>query len=854
MVKPSVVPFIPRTQPDSTQGSSKKRRRWFGARGREPMNSRKENPKTRGWRGTWAACMEWLGQKQWLFGVILIGFLLGKAVMLEGMAPFAVAFYAVVLYKRREYAAWAALASIAGSFWSTDPSPAIVCAEIAIVYLLYRGLEAYERAEIAHAPIVVFTATLLVRLFYTVMTDSKEWLPYVLTAVEAALSTVLTLLLLHAIPVLSKKNRRVGLRHEEWIGAMILLASVMTGLVGWTVYGVGVDQAFSRYIVLLFALAGGPLMGCVAGVVAGIVLSLSDLGLVSQIGMLAFGGLLAGLIREGGKAATVFGMLLGTSMLALYSGRAEDTMLSVWATVAASALLLATPRTLVQYIARYVPGTADYARNQQDYAKKVRDLTAERVERFSEVFRQLSRSFRQITYAGDAARQSQDFDHFVSAVHENSCKGCHRFGQCWDNQFFQTYKLMTDMMSAIEAEPDLSPSKIPKAWARHCVKTPQVLEVLKRQYDLYRHDLHWHKQLQDSRLLVADQLSGVSQVMDDLVKEIRREAKELVRHDEQIREELDKLGLDIISVDIISLEEGHIEIELVHSFRPGFDESRKIIAPLLSDILGESITVTSERTDSPGGDRTTVTFASAKAFEVETGVAGAAKDGGWLSGDSFSMVELGSGKFAVSLSDGMGNGSRARMESSAALHMLEQLLQSGINERLAVKSVNSVLLLRSPEEMFATVDLALIDLHTAQATMLKIGSTPSFIKRGKEVIPVSAGNLPIGILHDIEIDVLQVELQPGDTLIMMTDGILDAPGHAINKELWVKRVLQEIPTDDPQELADTLLDTALRQYPGGGGIRDDMTVVVTRITRHQPEWASFRWPGINRQERPRTVS
>jgi stage II sporulation protein E len=291
---------------------------------------------------------------------------------------------------------------------------------------------------------------------------------------------------------------------------------------------------------------------------------------------------------------------------------------------------------------------------------------------------------------------------------------------------------------------------------------------------------------------------------------------------------------------------------MVHAFRTGYDECRKMIAPILSEILGETVSVSHERSGVPATHLSTVTFASAKIYEVETGVAGAAKDGDMLSGDSFSMVELGNGKFAVALSDGMGNGVRARMESSAALSMLEQLLQSGIDERLAVKSVNSVLLLRSPEEMFATVDLALIDLYTAHATMLKIGSTPSFIKRGREIIPIAANNLPIGILHDIEIDLLRVQLQPGDTLIMMTDGILDSPGHAINKELWMKRVLQEMDDGDPQEIADALLDTALRQYPGG--VKDDMTVIVTRLTRHQPEWAAFRWPGLNRLERPRTVS
>lgn len=851
MVKPSVIPFVPRPQREQPSEEPIKARGWF-RRKKAPKGAR-DRGDAEGWRAAWARWSELAHSKQWLIAILLVGFLLGRAVMLEGLTPFAAAFFAVVLYVRRENALWAALALIGGSLLSADPMPLVIAAEIAVIYLLYRGLEAYERADLSQAPIVVFSSALLVRLFYTMMMERTEWLPYALTFVEAGLSAVLTLLFLHALPVLSRSVAKTKLRHEEWIGALILVASVMTGVVGWSVQGVAMENVLSRFIVLVFALAAGPLMGAAAGVVAGIVLSLSDLSAVSQIGLLAFGGLLAGLIREGGKAAAVFGMLLGTSVLALYSGTADETLNSAWASVAAAVLLFAMPRSLIRYIARYVPGTSDYAHSQQDYAKKVRDLTAERVEKFSEVFRQLSRSFRQITYDGESARQTQDFDHFVSAVHENNCANCHRYNQCWDGQFFQTYKLLTDMMSAVEAEPDLSPSKIPKAWNRHCIKTPQVLDVLKRQYDLYRHDRHWRRQIQDSRLLVADQLHGVSQVMDDLVKEIRREAKELNRHEEQIRGELDRLGLAIQSIDIVSLEEGHVEIEIVHAFRPGFDECRKVIAPLLSDILGESVSVMSERKLEQPGHWTSVTFGSAKAYEVDTGVAGAAKDGDWLSGDSFGMVELGTGKFAVSLSDGMGNGARARMESSSALTMLEQLLQSGIDEKLAVKSVNSVLLLRSPEEMFATVDLALIDLYTGQATLLKIGSTPSFIKRGRDVIPVDASNLPIGILEDIEIDVLQIELQEGDILVMMTDGILDAPDHAVNKEQWVKRVLQEIDSDDPQEVADSLLDMALRQYPGGG-IRDDMTVIATRITRHQPEWAAFRWPGANRLERPRTVS
>lgn len=847
MDKPSVVPFVPRPGTGQIFTPDKGAKRWFQRR--RPATDQQSHAREPSLIVRWGNALR---AQQWMLIVIGVGFLLGRAVMLEGISPFAAAFFGVVLYLRKDLAVWAALSLMAGSLLALDPMPLVICAEIGVIYLIYRGLALYERADLSHVPVVVFGATLIVRLFDTLLADMTTWLPYVLTLVEAGLAFVLTLLFIHALPVLSRTRKASHLKHEEWVGVAILLACLLTGMTGWTVYGVTIAGVLAGYFVMMTAYVGGPALGTSVGVVAGMILSLSNLGAASDIGLLAFGGLLAGLVREGGKTATVFGMLLGTSVMTLYGGDAARTMDTTWTMVAASILLLATSRSVLDSLSRFVPGTIDYAQNQREYAQKVRDLTAERVEKFSEVFRQLSRSFRQMTQAGETARQSRDFDHFVNAVHDGACSSCHRRGACWDGQFMQTYKLMTDMMTAVEETPEMKASEMPKGWSRVCVKTPLVLDLLKRQFEIYRNDMHWRQQLQDSRFLVADQLSGVSEVMDDLVKEIRREAKQMDKQEGQIREALEHLGLAIQGIDIISLEEGRIEIEMVHAFRTGYDECRKMIAPILSEILGENVSVRSERSGEPAEHLSTVVFASAKAYEVETGVAGAAKDGDMLSGDSFSMMELGNGKFAVALSDGMGNGVRARMESSAALSMLEQLLQSGIDERLAVKSVNSVLLLRSPDEMFATVDLALIDLYTAHATMLKIGSTPSFIKRGREIIPIAANNLPIGILQDIEIDLLRVQLQPDDTLIMMTDGILDSPGHAINKELWMKRVLQELDADDPQDIADALLDTALRQYPGG--VQDDMTVVVTRITRHQPEWAAFRWPGFNRMERPRTVS
>jgi stage II sporulation protein E len=156
--------------------------------------------------------------------------------------------------------------------------------------------------------------------------------------------------------------------------------------------------------------------------------------------------------------------------------------------------------------------------------------------------------------------------------------------------------------------------------------------------------------------------------------------------------------------------------------------------------------------------------------------------------------------------------------------------------------VNSTLLLRSKDEMFTTLDMAVIDLYTAKAEFLKIGSAPSFLKRGDEVRAISGANVPIGILQDIEVQSIDEQLRSGDILILMSDGIYDAPQNVYDKEEWLMRQIERLVTANPQEIADTLIEAAVRM--NHGQIHDDMTVMVTVISAHQPEWASIKLPGV----------
>jgi len=789
---------------------------------------------------------------KWNLLFLVMAFLLGRATILDELSPFAAAFFAVMMFMRRDIALTAGALMVIGALLSPVQHGIWIAAELIIFYLIYRGLESFERADISYAPLAVFTSTFLVGLFQAVVGPSLSWYAMMMMVADSVLSFILTLVFIQSVPVFSLRRKGRHLRNEEILCLVILLASVMTGAVGWEIYGLSIEHMMSRYLILLFALVGGASLGASVGVITGLILSLANMTALYQMSLLAFAGMLAGMLREGRKWAVALGMLLGSSILSIYLTGPAEVMSSTWESCIAILLFLVTPKSAISVIAKYVPGTQDHLNSQHEYAKRVREITAGRVAQFSQVFKQLSRSFGQMASSGEMSKQSEEVGHFMNAITEGACGNCLRRKACWDSNFYQTYKLMTEMMTSVEDNPELSRRDLPPKWNKMCLKIDQVLDLMKQEYSLYQNDMHWKRQIYDSRQLVAEQLSGVSQVMEDLAREIQREGQAMYKQEEQIRDALDKMGLSIHSIDIINLDHGNVEIEIVHAYTRGFDECRKIIAPLLSDIVDEHIAVVRENTPMGRDGLASVTFGSAKAFEVTTGVAGAAKGGDLLSGDSFSAMELGNGTYAVAISDGMGNGERARLESSTALGILEQLLQSGMDEKLAVKSVNSILMLRSPDEVYATVDMALIDEFSAQTTFLKIGSSPSFIKRGHEVIPITASNLPIGIIQDIEIDLVTVQLLPGDILIMMTDGVYDAPGYAVNKDLWIKRTISEIRGDDPQEMADCLLETVIRYQKNT--IHDDMTVVVAKVDHLVPQWATLHIPGISRLERPRTVS
>jgi stage II sporulation protein E len=95
-----------------------------------------------------------------------------------------------------------------------------------------------------------------------------------------------------------------------------------------------------------------------------------------------------------------------------------------------------------------------------------------------------------------------------------------------------------------------------------------------------------------------------------------------------------------------------------------------------------------------------------------------------------------------------------------------------------------------------------------------------------EVEQLSTGSLPLGIFQQADVQPIHRQLQDGDYLIMVSDGVVDAFGEDCY-EVSMANAIAALQDRNPGEIAERLLRLALRM--GGGHIRDDMTILVLEL-------------------------
>ena len=173
------------------------------------------------------------------------------------------------------------------------------------------------------------------------------------------------------------------------------------------------------------------------------------------------------------------------------------------------------------------------------------------------------------------------------------------------------------------------------------------------------------------------------------------------------------------------------------------------------------------------------------------------------------------------LSDGMGTGGRAAVDSAMASGLLAQLIKAGFGYDCSLKIVNSAMIFKSVDESLATIDAANIDLFSGRMDMYKAGAAPTVIRQRGYTGRAESTSLPAGILREVKFDCAGVNLSKGDIVVMLSDGA------AVDGIEWISHEIGLWQDGSAQKLAEKLADMALRRCEKGH--EDDITVMVAII-------------------------
>src|SRR5699024_3956137 len=431
--------------------------------------------------------------------LLLVGLLLGRAVILYNISPFAIAFLATFwsVYKRRMLPI---IAFVLGGAWSYSVEHGIfVTISTAVFMIFVQFLK--NRSNMRLLMLFIFLSTVLTRLFLYSLPSQISAYEWLLLTIEGVLGIVLFLIFMQSLPLLAQKRYKPALKNEELICIIILLASILTGFIGWEVYAVSLEHVFSRYIVLMLAFVGGAAIGSTVGVVAGLILSLANVANLYQMSLLAFSGLLGGLLHEGKKHGVSLGLLVGTFLVGIY-GEMQTLTATMLESGIAILLFYLTPNGLLKQLSKYIPGTTEYSFEERKYLQKVRDVTAQRVEQFSAVFEALSKSFIQSSEKTNDQERIDETDYFLSLVTEKRCQSCFMKKRCWQNRFDETYSIMKNMKNDLIIYDEVQPSNMTK-FENHCVKSKRVSDTMVKEVSLLKINKKLKNQVIESKKIVA---------------------------------------------------------------------------------------------------------------------------------------------------------------------------------------------------------------------------------------------------------------------------------------------------------------------------------------------------------------
>jgi sigma-B regulation protein RsbU (phosphoserine phosphatase) len=199
-----------------------------------------------------------------------------------------------------------------------------------------------------------------------------------------------------------------------------------------------------------------------------------------------------------------------------------------------------------------------------------------------------------------------------------------------------------------------------------------------------------------------------------------------------------------------------------------------------------------------------------------------------VGGDYYDYLDLPDGELGLVLADVSGKGASAALVMASLYGCIRaHAANHGARCAQVVSLANGLLHAATEIGRYATLFYAVYNSASRELSYVNAGHPPAIVARGRDVLPLGSASPPIGLFDRLKLTTERVQLQPGDRLLIYSDGLTEAMnpsaeefGHARLADLLVHSS-----GTSSADLRDEILMT-LRAHTGGGPQSDDVTFIA----------------------------
>ena len=570
------------------------------------------------------------------------------------------------------------------------------------------------------------------------------------------------------------------------------------------IFAVNLGRTLGAFIMLQASRRYRSFGGAVAGALTACGVLICDPSLARNTLLLATAGLICGVFVQFGRLAEVMSFLV-TALISLVAvGVNGDTYHMFADIVAGSLMFLMIPADKVKRIGKRISGF-------RSTPELIGQTTAARLMMAGQTLGEIRRRLDMVTVTMDRNTASRTAS---SEVRRCVCTDCPSYILCFEKNE-NTMSAFDRLQDILDRGGSITDAQVHSTVC--CCDRPELLSEAFN--DLEKHimeDKTENIRIRELRTMLTDQLLSMEDILSDLSYRSSQVHSIDTGLSESVREQLAAMGYHGAKVCV------YVDDDLFRRadafIRGSFSGDIAKLTASVSSILDCDMGLPDITGDN---GITRISFAELPAFTAESAVFSASASGEY-SGDSCDIFDVGGSEKYLVLSDGMGTGKRARLDSSFTVSLSRKLLTSGLSLTTVHRLVSSMLRVKGWEESFATMDILRLDLCGGRASLLKAGAVSSRLCRDGAVILLGEISFPAGILSDCPPDKCEIKLFDGDIIIMTSDGADEDSAQLI------AHTAAEDNGRDINELVQHLGKIILERRQGTRA--DDLTVMAVRIS------------------------